>query len=400
MVKIFTVIAIVSAALFSLSCNELSTSPSSSQGQLLTASENPVFVAQNYSTSVKVTGGKGTYRVKSITDSSIVQLFLYPTNPGTASFAMYVNIQGMKLGTTKIVIQDSAKTAEVEIGITVVTFAASPSNVKVKVNRTSYVSILGGKKPYVIELNANPSIAAVTFDNYFMTVRGVAEGTTSVTIRDDSNPTNKVTVPIEVIAEPKFTTAGQITFSSNIGNFSANGIYSIVNNLPASDEGAGGMIYLLGSSGNLCTITGYKKKSGTLFDAVTFGFLKKDLSAGTLAIDTNIFQIDTAIVMFIFNGDITTETGDMYRLTSGSLTFNTLTTQHATGTFNGSGVLFRNDVIIPGNNASVTNGLFDVPMLLEDPGLSPSVKNEDKRIKAFVQKMVEREFKRIQSKRN
>ncbi len=392
-------ITVVLMLILSISCNE-TTSPSQPSVPVLTASENPVTIARNYSKGIIVTGGKGSYRVKSMSDSSIVQVNFYPSSQFSTQFSQTVSFLGKKIGTTKVIIQDSAKAAEVEITVTVAVIASTPSSVNVKVNRTAYVSFMGGTQPYAIEQNANAAIASIAFNNYSMNVSGVSQGTTSITIRDNSSPANKIVIPIVVTPEPQFTTAGKLSFTSTKGDFSVNGI-SVQNivNAPVNSEGAGGSLIAYGYYGNYGSISAYKKKSQTIVDLVSIIYLKSVVSAGTLPIDSAMFKVDTASVLFVFNGDISSETADIYILNSGTVTFKDFTTQHATGTFNGNGVMTRNDVVYPGSSVNLTNGLFDVPILLEDSGMYSSITTKDVQVKKYIDKIVRKEIDRMKMQR-
>jgi len=69
---------------------------------------------------------------------------------------------------------------------------------------------------------------------------------------------------------------------------------------------------------------------------------------------------------------------------SGTLTFTALSAQKATGTFSGTATLIRNNLPVVGNNATVTNGTFDVP-LLQDYLLGLTAPNfEQQRILKFA----------------
>ena len=374
------------------SCNQTSTSPSTPTKETLSVSENPINIARNNYKYISVTGGKGNYSVKSVSDSAIVQVTI-PQNYDPR-YVQSISLFGKNLGAVTIVIQDSAKTAEVSISVLVTTIASSPSSVKVEVGQIAYIYFSGGTSPYAVDVNSNFAIATVSFNFNSMEVTGVAEGTTSVVIRDNATPQNKVTIPITVIPRPRFTTAGQISFTSSKGNFSANGIaMDDIISVPPDGEGAGEWM-ATSINGNIGIIQGYKKKSATIVDIIAVYYLKKDFTPASLPIDSLIFKMDSAFVVFALNGDLTSQSADLYVLTSGIVTFKDLSTQHASGSFSGIGVMKRDDLIYPSNTVSVTEGLFDVPVLLDNPVSVSSVNKEDKRIKLFMDKIFQKEFQK------
>ena len=232
-----------------------------------------------------------------------------------------------------------------------------------------------------------------------MNVQGIAQGSTSVVVKDNATPPNKVTISITVIPKTVFTTAGKISFSSNKGDFSVNGIFAEnFITAAANSEGAGGQI-IIELSSSFGYIIGYKKKSQNIIDIVSIVFVKKTLSQGTLAIDSSRnLGYDTAVVSIAFGADLNSQTPDSYVLHTGSLTFSVLNTQKATGTFSGAGTLIRNNVPVAGNTVSVTNGMFDVPLLVEDFGLA-NKSAEQERILGFAKKLIEKDLMKMKLNR-
>jgi hypothetical protein len=347
---------------------------------ILTASENPITVALNYDKTVNLSGGKGSYNIKSISDSTIVSLNIYSQIQGASPSSGYVHFIGKKLGTTKVIIQDSAKTAEVEIIVTVSVLASSPSAITVRTQQTKYASITGGVYPYKISQPANAAIATVTVGTSVMIV-GVSPGSTSVTISDNSNPPNSVTIPITVTIPPSLTTSGKISFNTTKGNFQTEGIYSDIfsQNVPSNDAGAGGVVTKYSTSGNIGQIIGYKKKTATLIDVVVMLFFRYSFAPGKVLLDTagstNINR-EFGSIMFGFDLVPYGQTNTMYSTFSGDMTFSTYNEQKAEGTFQGNAGLLSSQTgdLVPGNNVTFSQGVFSVPLIVEDGTMMMSTK--------------------------
>ncbi|MGD0591554.1 MAG: hypothetical protein ABSA44_12285 [Bacteroidota bacterium] len=384
---LFLVTAIL--AVFSFSCEK--NNPVENGKPQLTASENPVTVAVSWQKYITISGGQGPCSVKSVSDSSVVNAsidrFSYP-------YGRTLSLLGTAIGTAIIVVQDSAQTAEIQISVTVATIAASPSNVTVQVQSSQYVSLQGGTYPYTIDQPTNSILADASVSGSSVYIEGVAPGSTTLVVRDNANPPNKVTISITVIPKPVLTTPGKISFTSSVGGFSADGILpdnlDNIAALPANSEGAGGTIYISSPGTNVGTIVGYKKHSQNIVDVVAIVFVKSNLSQGVLPIDSSLalYGVDTALVEFVFGGDLNSQTADMYLMHSGTLTFTALSAQKATGTFSGAATLIRNDIPVAGSNTTVTNGSFDVPLLQDNLGLTAQ-NLEQQRIIKFVQKIIE-----------
>lgn len=374
-----------------LSCEK--DNPAGSGKQPLTASENPVMLTVSGSRTVTISGGQGPCSVKSISDSSIVDASVYNYSGGDM-----LMLWGMAIGTASVVVQDSAQAAEVEISITVAIMAASPSNISLQVGSTQYVSIAGGTQPYAIASLQDTTVASVYLGTSYVLITGVSPGSTSLVVKDNASPANTVTISITVTPKPSFTTAGNISFSSDAGNFSANGIvpemFPDVRTLPVNSEGAGGEFYLQSASNNYGVIIGYRKQNQTTADIIEILFAKSTLGRGQVSIDTlEIIENDKANVVFVIGGDLNSQNPDMYAMHSGTMTFTTLTSKRATGTFSGTATLIRNNVAVSGHNISVTNGTFDVP-LLED--IQNTISNgKRQQMSAYAEKMFKKQLMKM-----
>lgn len=387
MQKNILILVLISFCFFSLSCEK--SNPVGNQGKpTLKASESNVSVALNYYKGITVSGGQGRYFVKSMTDSNIVQTNFYQQSSGTGQISWYVEFYAKKLGSTKIIIQDSAKTAEVEIVVTVAIMVSSPSSISVKTQQTKSGYISGGTSPLKISQASNTAIATVTLSGSSITVTGVSQGTTSVTISDNSNPSNMVTIPITVIIPPTFSTTGKIAFVSTIGNFATEGIYGANNPsfMPSNDAGAGGFVTKFYTDGLIGQIIGYKMLTSTQFDIVVIFFLMNSLTPATISLDSGYSNNprDIGIIAFAFNLSTNTTTEHLYSTYSGSLTFSTLNEQKAEGSFGGKAGMEG----VMGSDVTISQGSFSVPLLVEEESMN-LINKGDQKLFNQIEKMLQ-----------
>jgi len=88
----------------------------------------------------------------------------------------------------------------------------TPPQITVAVGGSGTVGISGGTPPYTIQTPPNSSIATATLSGSTMTINGVANGSTSLVVRDNATPTPATaTLPITVYA-----TGSGVSFSQHI----------------------------------------------------------------------------------------------------------------------------------------------------------------------------------------
>lgn len=385
-------IILIVSALFT-SCEVNSPTPSQAATPLLTASKTNVNVALNNSYYITVGGGNGPYVISSNSDSTVIRAALgSQIGSNEAGELQELMLTGLKIGSAKIVVKDSAQQLQVEISIIVAVMVASESSIKVKVNRYKYITLSGGLYPYTIAQNANAAIAQITFNtnSNFVDIKGVSVGSTNIVFKDNSQPSNSASVAIEVIAEQKYTTAGTFSFASSSGNFSVSGIAAReFDEAPANTEGAGGsVINRFSSTSSFIYLYGYKKKAFNIVDVVVMYISKKQFSAGLLPVSDKIYRTDSATVLYVFDGNLDSDIADVNVLSSGNVILSTLNAQKAVGTFSGNGYLMRGEDIVPGVAVSLTNGAFDVPIIVEDDLALVNQTPEVKRINSFVERII------------
>ncbi len=395
--KIFPFAVFSMFLLFNACGDSASTGAGANTLNSLKAEATDVSMSVNYVRTVVVTGGNGRIRLHSISDSSVVNVYIgFPYEVNGKTF-QDVRITSLKTGNSKITIRDSAGTSHVEINVTVALMVTSPRSVKVRVGREEYVSIMGGTKPLNVLTSPNSAIATVeltTFSSMYVT--GVSPGRTSVIIRDSESPINhSIEIPIEVMADPKFFEQGTLSFNSSEGDFSATGV-SVPNPAPAllSGEGAGGWLYHSFYAGELMTVMAYTMKDLTKFDLVYITLQKSSLSTGTVPIDTMYEDDEIASVGFAFDVDPSIEVPTFYRLTNGTVTLSMVSETYAAGNFSGMGIFYKDQLIVPGSSVTLNNGYFSVPLI--DQTLSTaSYVQKDNTIIAALRGIHEREVRRL-----
>jgi hypothetical protein len=97
----------------------------------------------------------------------------------------------------------------------------------------------------------------------------------------------------------------------------------------------------------------------------------------------------TKMFQFMFapavNPSDTAAMESVYMLTSGSATISTLSSTAAAGTFSGSGFYLNNGIPVPTQTINVTNGSFNVPLLVGEGGLTV---DQRKAIEKIARRMI------------
>ena len=332
-------------------------------------------VAGQTNSSTYVSNGTSPYSIQTAPSSSIA----------TATMSgSYVYVTGVAAGTTSIVVKDAttptAKTVTIPIKVTaaVTTLSATVNPVSVAVGGDQQTVISGGTSPYSIQTAPYSSTATASISGATVTVHGVAAGSTSMVVKDNSSPAKTVTISINV-GSGTFTTSGTLSFSSNVANFSATGIY---NETSLTGSGAGG--YFSTTSGqNIVIVYGYKYNSSTSLDLVIVEYA----DASAIVAGTYSYPAATKMVLISYvpamNPSSSTFT-DLYMLTSATSAISVITSSNAQGTFSGSGMFISNGTPDPSRTIAVTNGSFNVPLIV---GTSLAKSTDDK-IESIVRKIV------------
>ncbi|MBW7887633.1 MAG: hypothetical protein H3C35_04615 [Bacteroidetes bacterium] len=372
-IKKFFCLPILYLTLLIFSCEK---SPTANEPSLF-VSKNSFSVAVDEGYNVRITGGSEKYFIKSISDSSVVNAYIRGesyTLDGKRIVVMYGFIIGKKVGSATITFQDSVNTKlQTKVFVTVEAMLADPPSLSLRVGRKKFIWIKGGTLPDSIVSFPNAYIATVTdFHSNSMYINGIAAGSTSITIKDNSNPPNLVTVPITVTPEPTFSIAGKISFSSTLGDFSVEGIYpnNTLANPPVNGNGAGGFILTTLDVNELwMSIIGVKKISASVHSITAILLNKNGYSTGTMSVDTSrTTNNNFAQIIYVPNWENLDDNPVVtYVMYNGTLNLTAFNSQFAAGTFYGNAVkeIFR-DTPVKGSDIKISDGSFSVPLITED----------------------------------
>lgn len=333
-------------------------------GGLHVSPEN-IYVPQGGSMQATINGGKTPYSIQVAPNSSIA----------TASIAgNMLTVSGVAVGSTSLVVKDNAVPVQtVMVNIFVTTGSgglnANPGHLSLTVGEQKTSTISGGTTPYSILTFPDPAVASASISGSLLTVTGVGNGGTYITVKDNSAPYKTAWINIDV--HQIFTTPGSLSFSSTAGNFSANGIFdNSGDSLPVNTQGAGGFYSNgLGPFAAL-QVVGYVKNSSTSWDiAVVVIIDSANVVPGTYPFLTATGPAKRAEFLYIKGWDLSDTTGGnpfnngSYMLDTGTVSLTSFTGTSAQGTFSGTGAWYAQGIPDPTKPITLTNGTFTVPVI-------------------------------------
>lgn len=331
----------------------------------LQVSPNNIYVMQGGSIQATVSGGKTPYDIQVGPNNSIA----------TASLAgNLLTVHGVTIGSTSLVVKDNsipAMTATVNIFVTTGSggLTATPDYLSLLISEQKTSTISGGTTPYSILTFPDPAVASASISGSVLTVTGIGGGNTHVVVKDNSAPYKTAWINIRV--RQIFTTAGSLSFSSTVGNFSANGIFdNASDSMPTNTQGAGGFYaHNLGPYATL-QIVGYVKNSSTNWDVAIVAFLDSiNIVTATYPFLTDVGPIQRAEFLYVKGWNPSDTTGDdpfnngCYMLATGSASLSSFTETSAQGTFSGTGTWYVLNIPDPTKPITLTNGTFAVPVI-------------------------------------
>lgn len=165
----------------------------------LVVSPTSVSVKVGDTQSVTIKDGNGDYKV-AVGDATIASA----TIDGST-----IAIKGLKNGTTAVTVTDKGNQST-QIQVTVsdtapAALAVDASTVSVNIDATKTVTISGGTPAYTAT-SKDVAIATATLSGTSVTVKGIAEGSTTVTVKDAGNQTKDIAVTVTKV--PTETSAG------------------------------------------------------------------------------------------------------------------------------------------------------------------------------------------------
>jgi len=251
--------AVICAAGSTTNCATITITVQNSGTQQLTFSPNNFSVYPGQNVQASVSGGSGSYSISGNSNPTSVtasvsgsQVIVSATGTvGTSNITVCDN--NMNCG----IINVNATTAN----STAVTF--SQTNPVVAVSQSTTVTIYGGSgNGFYVSSNTNPSVAQINIDSNILTIKGITNGTSSVSVCAVSGSCGSITVnvsstvnsggPMSLSQTTVSILAGQ---SANVTILGGSTPYSISSSAPSIFNGV--------INGNILTIYGVNAGSST-----------------------------------------------------------------------------------------------------------------------------------------
>ncbi|MDP1678221.1 MAG: hypothetical protein Q8L88_15295 [Bacteroidota bacterium] len=262
---------------------------------------------------------------------------------------------------------------------TVLGLSASATTVILLTNDSTEIVVSSGIEPYTITEQADGAIVAVTLSGRVLAINSNTIGTTAVKIKDSSIPAKTITITINVVAAYTTSTSGSLSFNSDRGNFSSNGIGMQTNTLPISGAG---VIALSEFDGTL--IYAYKVNSVTSIDIVTMFFQSKtNLATGTYEYPSSDKSVEITYSPNVNPADTLTLDRGYILAASANANIETLSSTVIKGVFSGNGYYADNGNYVQSQTIAISNGTFNVPILKIG-------KRQESVIEQLVLKMIKR----------
>jgi hypothetical protein len=236
---------------------------------------------------------------------------------------------------------------------------ASSTTLVLLTGSDGHTVISGGTEPYSIMENSNSSVANAQMSVRELQVTAVSIGSTTIKVKDSSSPAKTVTVTVTVKNSYSSGTAGAVSFTSNRGNYSVNGVGEFGIYPPVSGAGA-----LAVQDFESLMIFAYKVNSTTNLDIVLMGF-----ESNTSDYSGTFYYPASGKIVYVsyFPG---ANPADSTFLQSGFLlngsstaTMESITSSSMKGTFSGNGYYFSNGASNTSIGINLTNGSFNVPII-------------------------------------
>ena len=238
--------------------------------------------------------------------------------------------------------------------------SATATTVILLTNDSGYVVISNGIEPYVITEPADGTVASAVLGGRVVAITSAALGTTAIKIKDSSIPAKTISITVTVVASYTTPTSGSLSFTSDRGNVSINGIGSLGNSPPTSGAG---VIALGEFNGTL--VYAYTVHSMTNIEIVTLFFQSKSvLTAGTYTFPSSDKSVEIIYRPNVDPADTLTMNRRYILATTATANVETLSSTSIKGTFSGTGYYDDNGTFVPSQTIAVSAGTFTVPVLM------------------------------------
>lgn len=236
--------------------------------------------------------------------------------------------------------------------------SASSTSLSVLLGEKGGTIIGGGSEPYSVISNSNTAAVDAQIVTRQLVVTGIAEGTAAIKVKDSSSPSKTVTISVSVKVSFTTGTAGSVSFTSNRGNYSVNGIGELRTTPPTSGEGA---IALQEFGSNF--ILSYTVHTPTSIDLT---LINMESNTGNYAGTYNYPGTGKVVEIGYFpnvDPNDTTFLDNGYALTSSATAvIDSITAVKMKGSFSGTGFFYNKSTANTSLGITVSNGLFNVPI--------------------------------------
>jgi hypothetical protein len=259
--------------------------------------------------------------------------------------------------------------------------SASSTSLKLLSDAEVNVVISGGTLPYSIVEQSNAAVASGSLNERTLVVTTTSLGSATIKVKDASTPAKMVTISIAVIQSYNAGTAGSVSFTSDRGNFSTNGVADVGNQPPTSGAGAVGLKDFDG-----IVLFSYVVHSTTNIDVTTMSLTSNStMTTGTYSYpNPGSKQVQITYYKGLDPADTSSAFTAYILITSATLNLDTLTGTLMSGTFSGAGWFVDHDTMKTTQTINVTNGKFKCPVIaiggVKQAGLKPEILGLTRRI--------------------
>ena len=219
--------------------------------------------------------------------------------------------------------------------------------------------IAGGTEPYSVSENANASVITASMSSRELHITALAEGSASVKVKDSSTPAKTIAVSITVKNSYTANVPGSLSFTSNRGDYSVNGIAVYGNTPPASGQGV-----IAVQNFESLFLLAYKVNSPASIDITLISFESNTANySGTFLYPGAGKRVNISYFPDSHPNDSSFLEIVYLLASSATATVDTITPAAMRGTFSGRGYFLNYGTLVTNQTIVVNNGIFNVPIV-------------------------------------
>jgi hypothetical protein len=237
--------------------------------------------------------------------------------------------------------------------------SASSTNLALLIGGQGKTVITGGTEPYSVLENTNSSVITVQISSRELQVTALAEGSSSVKVKDSSSPAKTITISVTVKTSYTANVPGSLLFTSTRGNYSANGIAVYGNIPPVSGEGV-----IAIQDFETLFLLAYKVNSPADIDVTIISFESNTADySGTFLYPGTLKRVFISYFPHGNPNDSTfLEVGYLLASTA-TAAIDSISASTMRGTFSGHGYFLTYGTLVTSQTIDVTNGAFNAPIV-------------------------------------